>query len=104
MFSIQGEYNDVLQRLFRLNLNGKVSFGTGKSEQQVLDLEQLEDWTVFRDYIQEGFVTYSLRTCRSEAGLVLEVRLHGTNRDSYVTAAMKRYIRQAGATPSDTGC
>lgn len=96
MFLVRGEYREVLRRLFQYEEGGRRSLGTALSSEPLADPDQLAEWTEFGDYIMEGGVSYSLRAREAPGGLALEVRLKVMNRDQYVPASLKSYIRWTG--------
>jgi hypothetical protein len=95
-FNMTDDYDDVLSRLFKIGDDGRVLIGTARSRESLGNLSGLEDWTLFSDYIMEGFVTYFLRLVRTADGCVLEVRFTGTNRDRDIPFAVRDYIKWAG--------
>lgn len=96
MFLVRGKYRELLRRLFRHELGGRVSLGTALSREPLTDVDHLAEWTEFDDYIMEGGVSFSLRTSETPDGLALAVRLKGMNRDQYVAAALMSYFRWVG--------
>lgn len=95
-FVLNDQPNDVLSRLFKIGEDGRVSIGTAKSSEIVGKLDVLDEFTLFTDYLMEGFVSYYLRFSRTDDGTVLEVRFTETNRDQYIPTAIKGYIKLAG--------
>lgn len=95
-FNMTDDYDDVLSRLFKTEDDGKVMIGTARSREPMPDVRDLQEWTLFTDYIMEGFVTYYLRLLRKPKGCVLEVRFTGTNRDRNIPFAVRDYIKWAG--------
>jgi hypothetical protein len=95
-FTITDDYDDVLSRLFTIEDDGRVMIGTARSRQSLGDVADLQEWTLFTDYIMEGFVTYYLRLVKKPDECVLEVRFTGTNRDQYIPCGIRDYIRWAG--------
>ena len=71
MYVVRGEYGDLLPRLFVPTDGGRISFGTATSAEPVPEAASLAEWRVFRDYIMEGFVFYSLRARAVPTGLAL---------------------------------
>src|SRR5262245_39424636 len=95
-FNLTDDYDDVLSRLFEIGDDGRVVIGTARSHESLGKLDGMEEWTLFSDYIMEGFVTYFLRLVRSVDGCVLEIRFNGTNRDRDIPFAVRDYIKWAG--------
>lgn len=93
---LDGEYPERLAGLFRRAGDGYVSLGMAHTAEPLGALEHLAEWTCFRDYLMEGFVSFFIRTRNAAPGLILEVRFSGTNRDQYVIPALKHYLRSAG--------
>lgn len=96
MLLIRGEYEDICNRLFQVGTDGRMMFGPAFSKESNANLGHLSDWTEFTDYIMEGFISYFLRVRKSSDGLVLDIKLTGSNRDRYVSPSVKAYIRWAG--------
>lgn len=96
MYLVHGEYGDLLARLFAPTDDGRITFGWATSAGQVPEAASLAEWTLFRDYIMEGFVFYSIRARAVPTGLALEVRLTGSNRDQYVGPTVRQYLKWAG--------
>ena len=95
-FILSDHHDEVLSRLFEIGEDGRASIGTAKSREIVGKLNLLDEFTLFTDYLMEGFVSYYLRLSRTDDGSVLEVRFTGTNRDQYIPSAIRGYIRWAG--------
>ncbi|MGL4420860.1 MAG: hypothetical protein ACRCZF_09370 [Gemmataceae bacterium] len=96
MFEVAGQYPELLARLFPMAADGHLEFGSARSAVPVAGAASVAEWVEFSDYIMEGFVRYTLRAVPSAAGLRLDVRLSGTNRDQYVGPSMRSYIGWAG--------
>lgn len=95
-FILSDYHDDVLSRLFEIGEDGRASIGTAKRREIVGTLDLLEEFTLFTDYLMEGFVSYYLRLSRTDDGSVLEVRFTGTNRDQFIPSAIRGYIKWAG--------
>ncbi len=95
-FNMTDDYHEVLSRLFTIGEDKRVLIGTARSRESLGKLDGLGEWTLFSDYIMEGFVTYFLRLVRTVDGCDLEVRFTGTNRDRYIPYAVRNYIKWAG--------
>jgi hypothetical protein len=101
MLIIAGKFTDVLHGLFRLEADGHVRFGPARSCDPLASLDTLEGWQLFDDYVMEGFVRYKVRALPHPRGLRLDVQLTGTDRDRFVLAFIRDYIRWAGFRPDD---
>lgn len=95
-FILNGSHDDLLSRLFEIGEDGRAFIGAARSSDVVGKLDALDKWTLFADYLMEGFVPYNLRLLRTDDGSVLEIKLAGTNRDQYVPSAVRGYIHLAG--------
>ena len=96
MLIVAGNFIEVLPGLFRLDDQRHVRFGSARSRSPVGDIDALSNWCMFDDYLMEGGVRYALRARPHAEGLVLEIRLAGTNRDHFVAAFVRDYVKWAG--------
>jgi hypothetical protein len=94
--TLKDNYDEVRSRLLTVTEDGRVTIGTAMSRDPLETFDGLEEWTLFSDYVMEGFVTYYLRLLRKGSGAVVELRLAGTNRDRYIPSAIKHYLNSAG--------
>lgn len=99
MFEVAGNFAYLIHRLFPHDVDGHLTFGWARTAHPVTGSSALGEWVEFRDYIMEGHVRYWLRVVPTPAGLRLEVRLVGTNRDQYIRPSLQDYIRWAGLSP-----
>ena len=82
-------------KFFSLDEDGFITFGWSGRSERPRTLEDLNEWTRFRDYVMEGFVFYDLRLVDDDSYFSLEVRLLGMNRDGYVANNIEFYLNQA---------
>lgn len=100
-----GDPHVLLPKLFRQGDDGHLSFGPACSVAPVTAAAMLGAWVAFDDNIMEGHVRYDLRARRHPRGLLLEIRLSGSNRDQHVPWFVAEYMRWAGcpAVSADAG-
>ena len=87
-FILSDHHDDVLGRLFKFGEDGRASIGTAKSHEVVGKLALLDEWTLFTDYLMEGFVSYYLRLSGTDDVSVLEVRFTGNDQASNVVISI----------------
>ncbi len=95
-WQVQMPLDEFKDKFFRLDDNSLITFGWAGHSEQPQVLEDLNDWTRFRDYVMEGFVAYDLRLVDGRSCSRLEVRLLGMNRDEYVANNLEFYLQQDG--------
>jgi hypothetical protein len=96
MLIVAGNFTEVLRGLFHLDDERHLRFGPARSCGPVDTPDALSNWCMFDDYIMEGGVRYALRANPHAEGLILEIQLTGTNRDRFVPAFVRDYVRWAG--------
>ncbi len=74
----------------------RLEFGWDAKSVKNCNLERLNDWVVFSDYVMEGFVQYELRMDEDGDATQLGLRLKGTNRDEYIPSHIRFHLKQAG--------
>lgn len=95
-FEVAGLYDELLRRLFPIARDGHLDFGPARSVSPVDSAAALEHGVVFREYLMETFVDYSLRAESVDPGLRLHVGLSRSGRDQYVPHAVRTHIEEAG--------
>lgn len=94
--TLQGEYDELLRRVFTISQEGIIQLGAARSKEKHDDLSRLVDWTLFVDYVMEGFIEYYVRLLANSSNVRLEWQLTGTNRDQFVQPAIKSYLKHSG--------
>ena len=97
MFQIDGDYATIVERLFPRNGDGTICFGNALSIAPALP-EQLMKSVEFREHLRGGMVTYLIRATDTCPGMLLELGVAGTPRDSYLPAVISQAIVAAGFT------
>jgi len=99
-FNFSEDSDTVFATLFRNSENGHLNFGlTGKSIDPTSFSEINSNFINFRDYVMEGFVSYSLRLFDAEHGARLEVKVPESPRAKYVEPTIKQYFKDFEISP-----
>jgi hypothetical protein len=96
-FSVHGDFKAILASLLRPVENGHLCFGwSATSLAPASPQDFIAAPVLFRDYIMEGFVEYSVMAADSLPGCLLAVEGYGSNRDQYIVFQVRHYIEAAG--------
>jgi len=92
-FTFKEQSSTVLDRLFKVDKDQHLRIGwSGRS----VDPAEVGDILIrpvqFRDYVMEGFVTFTLQLTQEGEGCSLKVIGQGSNRDSYLEKQIRQYI------------
>jgi hypothetical protein len=96
-FSVDGDCRAILSRLFESDQNGHLRLGwSAVSLTAAGQTDLLVRPIAFRDYVMEGFVTYSVSAIDLMPGCLLSVYGGGSNRDRHIPNQIRHYITAAG--------
>jgi len=90
-----------LERLFQDCDDGHLGFGhAGQSIEMASAKELLCSEVCFRGYVMEGFVRYFATARETENGLLLTIRMTGSNRDQHLDWLIGQHIKASGCSAS----
>lgn len=95
-FILNASPEQVFATLFKPSEDNSLGFGCWtKSDRPASDLGDVV-WPIrIRDYIMEGFVSYSVQLKPHSQGSELIVQGFGGDRDKYIPPALRHYIKAA---------
>ena len=96
-FTLENDCHATLARLFETDEDRHLRFGwSGRSVETAAQEDLLAGAVRFRDYIMEGFLTYTVQVEDLAPGCVLLVTGEGSNRDWSIHPQVRHYIKAAG--------
>ena len=96
-FTLEADCRPALALLFEADADGRLRFGWyGVSLQPATHADLLAGPVRFRDYIMEGFLTYSVRAEDLSPGCLLRFEGEGSNRDWSIGPQARHFIGAAG--------
>ncbi|TWU00244.1 hypothetical protein Pla108_11910 [Botrimarina colliarenosi] len=95
-WTVEISIDDFLKRAFSSSEKGELLFGWSGVTSPGKTVDSLWNWVTICDYVMEGFVHYELRVGSEGRNSLLELKLHGTNRDEYVPRQIHFYLEQSG--------
>jgi hypothetical protein len=96
-FEIEASCDEVLARLFETDNSSHLSFGwTGHSTSTAQIKDLIAGPVRFRDYIMEGFLTYSVQLIDASLCCTMQIIGEGSNRDWSIRPQVRHYIKAAG--------
>jgi hypothetical protein len=98
-FILENDCREALTRLFETDEKGHLRFGwSGQSFDAIDHSDFLAGPVRFRDYIMEGFVTYTIMVEESGPRCLIRVQGGGSNRGWSIRPQVRHYIKAAGLT------
>jgi len=96
-FTLEDDCHTSLARLLEADEGHHLRFGWSGQSLGAADHGDLLIGTVrFRDYIMEGFLTYTVQAEDLRPGCLLRVAGEGSNRDWSIRPQIRHYIKAAG--------
>src|SRR4051794_1120950 len=96
-FTLEDDCRTTLARLFEADEGGHLRFGWSGQSFGAADHGDLLTGSVrFRDYIMEGFLTYTVQAEDLTLGCLLRVVGEGSNRDWSIRPQVRHYINAVG--------
>jgi hypothetical protein len=96
-FTVEDDCRTALARLFEVRQGHQLRFGWSGQSLVAADHGDLLNGSVrFRDYIMEGFLTYTVHAEDLTPGCLLRVTGEGSNRDWSIRPQVRHYIKAAG--------
>jgi hypothetical protein len=101
--TIASNRSTVLQKAFKLDADGKISFGVSARSRSRQELADLFIGPVeFVDYVMEGFVHYCLQLREQPTGIIFELTKLGTNRDKHLNWLLHWHLSSLGFSTTDS--
>lgn len=101
-FTLESDCDIALKELLKTDDGRCLIFGwTARSIEAAEPSDLLIRPVLFRDYIMEGFVTYSVQAEDLAPGCRLRVDGEGSNRDWSIRPQVRHYIKAAGLVITD---
>ncbi|MSR27461.1 MAG: hypothetical protein EXS06_10700 [Planctomycetaceae bacterium] len=96
-FTLDDDCRTALKRLFEADASHHLCFGLSARSLGVADHADLLTGSVrFRDYVMEGFLTYSVEAVDLNPGCLLRVVGEGSNRDWAIRPQVRFIVDAAG--------
>lgn len=96
-FVLDSTPDEALVKLFSTNPDGTVRLGWSATTQVPTDVRSvLIEPVPFRDYLMEGFVSYTLQLSHHPLGAKLVAIGTGSSRDKYVVNQVRHFVTAAG--------
>jgi hypothetical protein len=94
---VNAKPEEVIASLFAEDEEGYVTLGwSGRSVDEHVACDVMKDYVVFKDYLMETFVHYSIFLHATEGKTAISVRPTGANRDKYLRPHIKMHVINAG--------